>query len=414
MKKLFAVTALLCGVFFSLPAAAALQHFGYVFNGENSTSLDSTEGFTNFAHTVAETPQDSAFLARVQNINSYGLKATIDLGKIFWCGSNYNYLCSDWQTRWNTWKSYNSSILTSSKVLAVTVRDEPLLYGASLSDMETAAAYIKSDTSLSWLKIWYVEAACRVVTDQCGNAFDFNNAFANTTTTLPSIDWIGIIRYYIDPVTDSTFNSAVSAFKAKWSGKGWMYIGDGFWTGQHDTSFGNGNHAYMETIAQRWYDVARNDSSAVLFGFFLWPSNLPSERGTYDMPLNVLGKHIAIGRTITGKTRAQTSLPIGRLEDIPDGTGRAYGYACDPDGAFAENPQVDLYMNGNYLTTASYLSRTDYVANSQCSGGIAFRFSIMLPIGSIGQNITAVARDLDSGSVTLQSNCSENPACVWY
>lgn len=412
MKKLI-FTALLCAVL-SFPAAAQLQHFGYVFNGEDSTSLDATEGFTNFAHTVAETPQDAAFLARVNNINSYGLKATIDLGKIFWCGSNYNYLCSDWQTRWNQWKSYNSSILTSSKVLAVAVRDEALLYGASLADMETAAAYIKSDPNLSWLKIFYFEAACKVALDQCGNAFDFNNGFASTTTSLPSIDWIGIDMYAIDPVTNTTFNSARTAFKNKWPSKKWVYIADGFWIGMHDASFGTGNYAYMETIAQRWYDVAKNDSDAVLFGFYLWPSNLPSERGTRDMPLNVIAKHVAIGRLVTGKTRPQTSLPIGRLEDIPDGTGQAYGYACDPDGAFGELPQIDLYMNGNYLTTASYPSRSDYVTNSQCAGGIAFRFRMYLPIGSAGQNITAVARDLDSGSVTLQSNCFENPACVWY
>jgi hypothetical protein len=413
MKKWIAVTALLCGVFLSFPAAAQLQHFGYVFNGENDASLDATKGFTNFAHTVSETPQDAAFLARINNINSRGLKATIDLGKIFWCGTNYNYLCSDWQSRWNQWKTYNASILTADKVLAVTVRDEPLLYGASLNDVETAAAYIKSDPSLSWIKIWNMEAACKVAADNCG-AFAGDNGFNRITTTLPSVDWIGINMYAIDPVTNQTYLTARDLFRAKFPGKQWLYIADGFWrTGLHDQAFYGTTPTYMETIAQRWYDLARTDPSAVLFGFFLWPSN-PGEIGSRDMPLNVLAKHVAIGRLITGKTRPQTSLPIGRLEDIPDGTGEAYGYACDPDGSPGENPQIDLYMDGSYLTTANYPSRWDYVVNSQCSMGVAFRFRMFLPIGSAGHSITAVARDLDSGSVTLSSNCFENPACVWW
>src|ERR1051325_2792546 len=115
MKRATAFAALLLGLTLALPAAAQLQYFGYV-GLDFDTDVGKTKAYSNFVHLAADAPQDPYFLSRVQGINARGLKVTIDLGKIFFCAPDYTYLCSDWQTRWNSWKAYNTSILASSKV----------------------------------------------------------------------------------------------------------------------------------------------------------------------------------------------------------------------------------------------------------------------------------------------------------
>lgn len=132
----------------------------------------------------------------------------------------------------------------------------------------------------------------------------------------------------------------------------------------------------------------------------------------------MLAAHRQIGRQITGKTRGTTSLPIGLFERINVGadSGTAVGYACDPDGSICENPIVDFYADGAYLTssTATSYSRQDLVMNSQCGVGVAYRFNVFLGHGSTGRAVTASVRDLDVGAAVLPSSCAGNPACFWY
>lgn len=402
--------AMLFVAFLSFPASAQIQHFGYVLGGEDNTALAKTKSFTNFTHVVAETPSDLNFLNRVKAINQRGLKVTIDLGKIFWCGPEYNYLCRDvnntWQQRWTEWKTYNRDILTADKVVAVTVRDEPHLFGVNLDHVQTAAAYIKSDPALSWIKIWNVEAACKVAWDQCGNVYDGNNAFFNATSTLASIDWVGLNIYGIRPATDSTFRIARERMRAKYPGKKWLYVADGYWNAGHAESFYPNDISIMKTVAREWYDEARADADAVLLGFFLWPSYDP-DIGSADFPCDVLEEHVSIGRAITGKQR---STPIGTFSI--DSLGVVSGWTCDPGQAVCDiNPRVNIMVDG--VLTASIMppyGDTSFT-NLQCGTETAFRFKYTLPRSSATKTVTMVSAQ--NPAAAIPSSCPQAPACSW-
>ena len=407
MKRWFVVFTLLLAV--SLPAAAQLQYFGYV-SADDDPALASTKNYTNFTHVAADTPQDYYFLSRVSNINSRGLKVTIDLSGIFFSGTS---LRGDWQQRWSDWKSYNSSILTSTKVLAVTPYDEPLTHGVSLSDVQTAAAYIKSDTNLSWLKIFWIEAACKVAWDNCGE-YPYNNAFSNATSSISSIDWIGVDQYYIHPATDSTFLTARSAMKTKYSGKKWIYVADGWWTDTHAGAFYPHDETYMATIADEWYSVAYADTDAVLLGVFLWP-NFGGDLGSQGLPANVLQEHTSIGRTITGKHRG----PLLGTFSI-NSSGVLTGWVCDSGQAVDElNPQINIMVDGGMYTGIYPPFQSSSWVDQQCGAAsfspttaqeLAHGINITLPAWTKGKSVTLVGYTV---SGTIASSCPQTPACVW-
>ena len=170
--------------------------------------LDQTKGFTNFSHIATPADLASTFVRdRVTAMSQKGIKATIDLGLVLWCGApTYRNLCPDWAARWETWKTNNASILTSDKVLAFAILDEPFNRKANMPQYEAAAAKVKTD--FPWAKTWMVEAACVVYGDNCGY-FPGGGAYAAYTGTLPNIDWIGIDSYGIHPNTNTTFLQAL-------------------------------------------------------------------------------------------------------------------------------------------------------------------------------------------------------------
>jgi len=404
MKRWIALLALLLGV--SLPAAAQLQYFGYVLGGEDDASLALNKSYTNFTHVVSTTPQDAAFIAKVNNINARGLKVTIDLGQIFFLGPAYVTLQSNWQQRWSDWKSYNAGILTSDKVLALTVHDEPLFWGASMSDVETAAAYIKSDPNLSWLKIFSIEAPCKVYLDNCGGA-PFNHGFANATPNIPHVDWLGLDIYYTHPSTDWVFLPARDMVKAKYPGKKWVYIMDGWWTDTHAVAFAPNPADYMATIADEWYGMANADSDAVLLGVFRWPT-YEDGTGSADLGPNVLGKHVSIGRTITGKHRGPL---IGSFSINTYGV--LTGWACDTGQAVSDaNPLVDIMVDGGMWRgiMPPYEAGSGTWFDMRCGNEQALGISIALPSWSKGKSVSLVGYPIPG---TIPSTCPQTPACTW-
>lgn len=404
----------------AFPASGQLQYFGYVGGADDNLSLGMTKGFTNFAHVATRQSVTDPFVRdRVTAMAQKGLKATIDLGVVLWCDydgtGRYRELCWDWQQRWANWKVYNASILASDKVLAFAILDEPFNRDANMTQYEQAAARVKAD--FPWAKLWMVEAACVIALDDCG----YNpgaGAFSRYGGNLPNIDWIGLDSYGIHPATDEIFQNARDILRSRFPGRKWLYVMDGY----HDP---NNVHWWgiqdMRPIAREWYDVARADTNSILLGVFLWPRLSPEATGSSELPCSVLTEHVRIGRAITGKVRTQNSLPIGVLESISHGNGRATGWACDPDGTVCETPRVDFYADGVYKFPAFYPSASqnssqNYILSSQCGAGVAYRFyqNLGMDWSTRSRQITAVASDLDSGSVTLPSNCPENPACVWY
>lgn len=289
------LTALLLASLAAAPAAAQLQYFGYVGGADDDNALSRTRSYTNFAHLAAKADVEDPFVrARVLALSQRGLKAVIDLDRVFWCDAGGDQAhwepCKDWIARWNRWKAFNAGVLTPERVLAFGLLDEPFNQDALMSHYEAVAARVKAD--LPWVKLYLVEGACVVVDGKCGSN-PTSHAFTNYRGSLPGIDWIGVDAYGIHPATDPTFQAAVSRMRARFPDKKWLYILDGWWVSYlHPYVFGK--PAVMARIAREWYGVARADPDAVLLGVFLW-------EGSRDLPCNVLMEHAAIGRAITGK-----------------------------------------------------------------------------------------------------------------
>jgi hypothetical protein len=393
-----------------------LQYFGYVGNADDDWGLAMTRGYTNFAHVAARNgPTDTWVRDRVTAANQRGLKATVDLGVVFWCGTGYRLRCVDWQARWEQWKAVNAGILSPDKVLAFAVRDEPFLQNVNMAHYDEITLRVKAD--LPWARIWLFEAAC-LVRQQCGSN---PHALASYLGTLPGVDWLAVGEYGIYPLNNAAYLSARSQMKQRFPGRQWIYVGDAFWQrGLHDRVFPSKNT--MGAVARQWYDLARADPDAVLLGMFAWFPNTLQYNAAFEFPCTALREHVSMGRVITGKARQNTALPVGRLESITPNsfgaTADVVGWATDPDGTACEHPQVDLYLNGQLLTTAPYPATiapgfTSYVFTPASGTGVAWRFRATVDASTSGQAITAVARDLDAGSVTLPSDCPENPACTW-
>jgi hypothetical protein len=383
-----------------------LSTFGYVGSGDDDLALNQAKGYTNYAHIATVADVNSTFVRdRVTALSQKGLKATIDLGKVLWCGTRYTTLCSDYVARWNAWKVTNAGILAADKVLAFAIRDEPFLNHANIAGYELAAHMVKTD--LPWAKIFLVEAAC-AVRGSCNGTSELG--FAQYAGTMPDVDWVGVDEYAIHPATNNGFKLAVKKLKQKFPSKKTVYIMDGFWDANHGTALGPVSS--MAAVAREWYNVAHDDLSSVLLGVFTWPSMGNGITTSRNFACTVMQEHVSIGREVTGKVRGQTGGPTGRLEGVYD--GNVVGWACDADGTVCENPQITLQM-GPYTYGSSFPDRNDYVLSAQCGAGLGLRFRTNLGSGSSGYPITAKARDLDSTStVTLPSNCLENPACLWY
>jgi hypothetical protein len=420
MRRSLAFAAFLLGILLSVPASAQLQYFGYVGGADDDFGLNATQGFTNFAHFGASQDLADPFVrTRVAAIAQKGLKASIDLGSVFWCDydqdSTFHYRCVDWLSRWQQWKTFNASILTHEKVLAFSVLDEPFNRAVDMTSYEEVVQKVKADFPL--IKIYMHEAACVVLNQQCGlERYQGSGAFASYHGSLPGVDWVTAGIGGVLPSTDQTFLDGRSLMKSRFPDKKWLYVMDGYWNPSAPPPQ-IPRVEDMALVARDWYDVARNDPDAVLLGVIFWNQAISGVVVSQDFPCSVLREHVAIGRAITGKVRAATALPIGRVEGIS--SSGVFGWACDPDGTLCEQPRIDLYNGGTLLSQFPVLYSSPWsvydVANSQCSSGISYLFlSVGQFAGTSGYPITAVARDLDSGSVTLPSKCAQNPACVWY
>lgn len=392
-RSLFTGALLL--IFLAGPGMAQLQYFGYVGSAETAVSLDRTHGFTNFAHVATdENLYSSALGQKVIASSQRGLKVTIDLGKVLWCGSDYRNLCWDYIDRWNTWKQHNASILTSDKVLGFAVRDEPFLNGVNMSHYEAAVARVKGD--FPWAKMWMVEAAC-AVRGFCNGAP--SPYFSSYFGTLPGIDWVGLDEYGVHPATDSGYQSALQSLKQRFPGRKGVYVMDAY------SSIGP-----TVATAREWYDVARSDPDAIILGVFSWD-------GAESYACNVLLEHERIGREITGKGGI-SSPPIGYFE-LSSSLGAAVGWTCDPNGTVCGPPRVDFHADGSYFSTATYMLPLTTFTKPQCGNSLAYRFQMNLAIGVMGKRLTAYAHDAVSASaplppVQLSSGCPDNPACYFY
>src|SRR5436305_6158999 len=167
----------------------------------------------------------------------------------------------------------------------------------------------------------------------------------------------------------------------------------------------------MGPIADEWYSVASSDPDAVLLGVFYWGNT--GGTSSEQFTCGNLTHHVAIGKAITQKVRPQTALPMGTF--AVGSNGLTSGWACDPDATLCERPRIDIYSDGVFFASVNYPETSPQmsVLTNQCASGIAYNFTLGLNVGQSGRQITAIARDLDSGSVALPNTCPSS-VCVFY
>jgi len=382
-------------------AAGSLQWFGYAAGAEDEASLIGTASYANWGHVITDAnPVSTLATQRINAMSVHGMKAVVDLGQLLWYGPNYTNLYFDYVARWNSWKQANASVLTSDRVLAFIIRDEPFTSGVNMASYQAAAAMVKQD--FPWAKMILIEAASTITcpTPSC--------YFAQTSGQVSTVDWIGVDWYAIDPRTDMTFQSAVAVMKQTYPGRKMVYVADGFWDQGHEVI---GGVESMRDVMTWWYDAARADPDAVMLATFIW-NPLEGAITSRDFSAWVLSEHTRVGREITGRGITHQYAATGNFSVDLNG---ANGWACDPDGAWGESVTVKIYQDGVYAGGGQAAAQNLQGPWGACRSGSRYHgFRFPLTIGSIGRRITATVVDLDGVEIPLSTTCRDAPACVWY
>jgi len=387
-------------------AAGALQWFGYAGSSQDEPTLIGTDSYANWGEVITdENASSSAAATQINALGAHGMKAVVELGKLLWAPTAYIGLYGDYVARWNTWKAANASALTSDKVIAFIIRDEPFSASVNMVQYQWAAAMVKAD--FPWAKIILIEAAQTVTCQQPGCYFP------QTAGQVSSVDWIGVDRYAIDPRTDQPFRDAVSIMKAQFPGRKMVYVMDAYWNQTHADSLGIAPITIMHDVATWWYDVARADPDAVMLAGFIWGPPDAFSTGSRDLPPYVLSEHERIGREITGRSITHTHTPTGSF--TIDASGVVSGWACDPDGAWGDMVTVRMFQDGVYYNQGGANLQDVVPHTTECrTGGFYHAIHIALGGGSKGHQMTATVEDLDGNQVALPTTCAAAPACVWY
>jgi len=353
-----------------------IKYFGYAYGADYPADLSKTGFYTNFA--LTDGAYGESLVTRVNAMTAANILAVIDLGHVLWCqvnGKGPYHLCSasdqglNYQARWYEWKSLNQSVLNSKQVLAFQVIDEPSDYGIPDQDVDKAAKLVKGD--FKGINTFVIEAA------------EYVSVFRNS----PSLDWVGLDQFAIDPLTDNGFNSAMAKLKQiMYKNQKIVYTVDGSW----DKALHGGAGlcpADMASIAYEWYRKANADTQTAILGVFLWqPSencpkggcasvkcsdtcnggNCPGIAST-DLPQSVRDAQIAIGRTILGKS--QGYLDGANCQVI---WGWAW-YSDEPNTPI----NVDIYDGNSLLSTVdANLFRQDLLNAGKGNGDHAFVYNV--------------------------------------
>lgn len=377
-------------------AATGVQWFGYVdsLRASDTYVLNGTESYANWGWFATDSGQYSrAVTTAINRLSQRGMRTVIDMGLLLWCGEGYRTLCPGWKTRLANWRQANYTALTSGNVLAISVRDEPFVLRVNIAQVDSASREVKA--LFPSAKILLIEAADEVASD------DPNSWWNLYRSRLTVADWIALDKYAIHPATDPVFRKAMSRMKAQFPGRRTAYAADGWWAKdrRHELAFGTTDRSVMAGIMREWYDVAMADPDAIMIGVFQWNSWFEGT-GSRDLPRVVTQEQTTLGRTITGRTRANNYAPIGKIETLTSG-GLATGWACDPDGAWAERVLVEFYVDGLYAGNVYADQPSEESLMSQCRTGIFHRFQKQLT--RTGRNTVAIIQDLSAGSSTISA-----------
>lgn len=311
MKNILTYTLIFCILFAckkddesSTNTNTHIEYFGFTIidtfwddptDAEIKTNYaDEIHSFSNIADILVVNSNDN-IIQRAQTFADFELKAILHLNELFFelvdnnspSGSNYD-LRSDYQERWNEFKTINQSILNPHYIGAFYIGEEPTWNGISFSELNTVAQLFQAE--FPNIPTMIIEASPSL----------------NDLQVPETVDWIGFDRYFVkDPNTNSDFQQDWEILKTKISNQDQkiMIILDSHYIGWAHGEFGNIDLTQMDQVAKNYYQLAKNNEKVIgILGYF-WPNgfDIPESIGGRGMPQNVKMEYERIGKEIIKK-----------------------------------------------------------------------------------------------------------------
>lgn len=342
--------ALLALVVNAQTAPSHLKYFGFAIidclyddplDDEPTTNyISEVESFSNIAQ-MCVYDYNSNITDRVTLMNNHCVLPIVHIQSIFYefvdnsapSGENHD-LISDYESRWNTFKTANNLVLDSSKIAAFYIADEPFWNGLTYSDLEIVSNLIKAD--FPNIPTMLIEASG-----------------ALSMLEVPvSVNWLGFDEYGIfDPSTNPSFLENLDLLKSKRTDPDqdiFLVIDDQWLPLYGDAGYSPDTIRYM---VQNYYNLAVSDDEIIGLLGYLWPGGLddPEQLGVRNMPQSVIDKNIEIGEMIKANYSPCDATSV-ELEPI-----KQYGIVVFP------NPAVhELNISFQYPITEEYLSLSIY------------------------------------------------------
>lgn len=265
-----------------------LKYFGFAITDCGTNYLNHVDDFVNL---VDMCPTDLTSLeSRVTNNTLNNNKVIIHLQGLFInpvsdasspTGIKYE-LSSNYIEFFNTWK-INNAFLSSEKVAAFTVADEPAWNNMNMQDLNTITALVKK--AFPKIPIMVIEAPDAI----------------NNLTITDDVDWIGFDRYgTLDPINDTEYLKRLELIKSKRTNNNqklvlimesqWLdfYTNEGF------------KQSVLINMANSYYNLAKQENDVIALISYLLPSGFdtPNQKGYLDLDLEVQKTIKAIGSKI--------------------------------------------------------------------------------------------------------------------
>lgn len=300
MKKHLLLICLLfaaLSAFSQTPPPARLKYFGYAIvdcglddvNDGSAISNYTTEvdTFSNVAEMCVNAHTDT-IINRVNFMNSRCMKPILAISSVFIylkdntgpSGSNYD-LFPNYQTRWDSFKLLNASVLNAAQIEMFYVCDEPTWNGVNFSELSTICNTVKAD--FPTIPLCFVEAYTMV----------------NQIQVPTNVDIIGFDHYGIyDVSTDINYLAWLDTLESKRSTPNQKMLlvfdeewNSGYWPGGWTPDS-------METVLDNYYKLALADTNVIALVGFTWPGLAPGWLGARSLPQHVIDKSVLYGQMI--------------------------------------------------------------------------------------------------------------------
>ena len=249
--------------------------------------------FSNIADILVTSPTDN-IVERMNVFSSLQLKSILHLNELFFentginapSGTKYS-LRNDFKERWNQFVTINDLQFHIENVQAFYIGEEPTWNAISFSELKAATDYVKS--LFPNIPILIIEASSAI-----------------EDLEIPvSVDWIGFDHYFVkDPANNAQFLNELNVLKSKMNATQYLvFIMDTHYIKSVHGDIAGIEINDMKAIAKSYFDLAKKEPKTIAILGYFWPSgfdNLESI-GARNMPQQVKGEYIRIGKIVTNK-----------------------------------------------------------------------------------------------------------------